>query len=250
MRVYILSLAVCLCAWEGLAEMRTWILTDGRTFDAELSGGISFDGDVKLIDAAGNEFKVPGDQLSPDDRNYVEITRVPKLDIDMLKSLKQIHFSSKVAERLNEVREPEIRASFGVRVKQVGTGSYDHELTAEIFVIGKQVFADRYILLARETVPFMLTKENGRRFEYESNEVIPLRDYSIADVARRGRKYHGYIVLITDELGRLVMHAESSNWLIDHVENLKKLRVGNYFDQQCVRRYPIRPDPMPQRTDL
>ncbi len=250
MRVFILSLAVCVCALEGFAGMRTWMLTDGSTFDAELSGAVSFDDNVKLNDATGNEIKVPYDKLSPDDQNYINISRVPKLDIDILKSLKQVHFSSKVAQRRNEVRDPEIRASFGVRIKQVGTGSYEHELTAEYFVIGKQVFADRYILLSRETVPFRLTRENSRRFEYESKQVVPLRDFYIANVARRGKQYYGYIVLVTDELGQLVTHEESSKWLIDNVENLKKLKVGNYLDQKCLRRYPIRPAPMPQRTDL
>lgn len=251
MRTYLLSLVVSLCALDGMAEMRAWVLADGRTFEAELSGAVSFDDNVKMIDAEGNELKVPFDQLSPDDRNYIDIKRVPKLDIDMLRSLPQVHFSSKVSQRLNEVRDPEIRASFGVRVKQVGTGTYDHELTAEIFVIGKQVFADRYILLMRESVPFRLNKGNGQRFEYESKKVIPLRDFYIGNnIARRGEKYHGYIILVTDELGHLVTHEESSKWLIDNVDNLKQLKAGNYLDQKCLRRYPARPDPVPQRTDL
>jgi hypothetical protein len=235
---------------EAPSGMRTWMLNDGRTIRAEMSDAVSFDDNVPLIDAAGALLKVPYSRLSPADREFIDISRVPELDIDILKSLRQVQFSSKVATYSHLVRDPEIRASFGVRVKQVGSGSYDHQLTAEIFAIGRQIYADRYLLIARDSVSFKLTRDNDRRFEYMSSQVYPLRDIYIGDYARRGEKYYGYIILVTDELGRLVAHEESSEWLIENVDNLRKLKVGNYLDQECNRRYPIRPDPMPQRTDL
>ena len=125
------------------AELRTWTMADGRTFDAELSRRDGSDRDnVKLVDAEGKEISIPLDQFSPLDQDYVEITRVPDIDIDLLRKLPQVHFSSKASERTYESRDPEIRARFGVRVKQTGSGMYNHELTAEFFAIGRQIYAD------------------------------------------------------------------------------------------------------------
>jgi hypothetical protein len=231
--------------------MRTWTLTDGTTFDAELSDAVSFDDNIKFNAEDGRELRIPPDRLSPEDREYISITRVPPLKIDFLKSLQQILFSSKVALSASGVRDPVIHARFGVRVKQLTTADYKHELSAEFFAIGRQVEADRYLVLAREYVPFHLTKENERTFEYESDNVTVIENFYLVNFrqvtyARRGHKYHGYIILIRDELGRIVAHEESVNWLFDHVDNLLKLRVGNYLDKECKRRYPVRPEPVVQ----
>jgi hypothetical protein len=223
------------------SALRTWTLTDGRTIEAELSNAVSFDDSVKLIDSNGREQKVPPNLLSEADRKYIAISRVPELDVDFLKSLRNVLYSSKL-ESGNKVRDPELHASFGVRVKQVGTGVYDHELKAEFFAVGRQIFADRYMVLARESVTFRLTRENERNFEYESKREVPLRDFYLnASYGHYGEKYHGYMVLVTDELGRLVAHEESPDWLFDHKEDMMKLHAGNYFDKECVRRPPIRP---------
>ncbi|MBN2786421.1 MAG: hypothetical protein JXR25_16495 [Pontiellaceae bacterium] len=226
---------------EDPCDMRTWTLTNGTTIQAELSGAVSFDETVKLIDPSGKELTIQSKQLSEADLEYIDIRNVPKLDIDFLKSMENILYSSRIAEGDN-VRDPELRASFGVRVKQVGTGNYSHELKAEFFAIGRQVFADRYILLAHESVPFRIDRESGKRFEFYSKREVPLRElYLNSSYGHYGEKYHGYIVLVSDELGRLVAHRESSIWLFDHLENLKQLKVGNYLDQTCIRRYPVRP---------
>jgi len=225
-------------------ETRTWTLLNGTTFEASLFEGVSFDDRVRLIDPQGKELRVPFGQLSEDDQKYIDITRVPELDIDFLKSFRQVLYSSKVAAYAGSVRDPELRASFGVRVKQVGSGDYDHELRAEFFAVGRQIYADCYMLLAREEVAFRLTRKNDKRFEYKSTKEVPMRDFYMRNFAHRGEKYHGYVVLVTDELGRLVAHEESSNWLINNGDNLKKLRVGNYFGQDCVRCDAVRPEPL------
>ena len=229
------------------AELRTWTLTNGQTLKAELSRQDRPGGDnVKLVDADGENISVPLDKLSPADQEYVDIARVPAIDVDLLRELRQVHFSSKVAAQTSDVREPEIRAQFGVRVKQTGFGTYKHELKAEIFAIGRQIYADCYMVLARESVSFRLSKENDKRFEYMSDRWAPLRDLylGVGQFARRGEKYHGYLILVTDELGRLVAHEESPDWLFDYRENMMKLKPGNYFDNHCIRRSPVRPDPI------
>ena len=100
------------------------------------------------------------------------------------------------------------------------------------------------MVLASEIVPFRLTRENERKFEYVSDRWTPLRDFYLGTYAQRGEKYHGYLILIRNELGHVVAHEESPDWLFDHIDNMMKLQPGNYFDNQCVRRPPIRPEPV------
>jgi hypothetical protein len=224
--------------------MRTWSLVDGRTFQAEYANRVSFDENIIFEDANGDELRIAMDQLSREDREYLDIIRVPKLEVDLLRKLPQVMFSSKTAENHRDYRDPEIRARFGVRVKQVGSGTYPHQLTAEVFAIGRQIYADRYIVLARETVPFHLTRENDRTFEYVSDRWVPLRDYHLRTFAHRGEKYHGYQVIIRDTFGNVVAHEESPDWLFDNLDNLIHLQPGNHFDKHCVRQPPIRPEPV------
>lgn len=241
-RMVLISLSL-LCVANG--ELRTWTLADGRTFEAAISSQDRHGGEkIRLVDANGKELSIPLDQFSIEDQEYVDITRVPAIDIDLLRKLPQVLFSSKEAERSNESRDPEIRARFGVRVKMTGTGTYNHELKAEIFAIGRQIYADRYMLLYRESVSFRLTKENDRRFEHLGHRSVTLRDFYLGDFAHRGEKYHGYLILVTDKFGHVVAHKESPEWLFDYKENMMKLKPGNYFDNQCVRRPPIRPEPV------
>lgn len=241
MYVFMLFLML-LCMTAGAdAQLRTWTLADGRTLEAELTSRVCFDDGVKLVDADGEEISILLDQLSPEDQEYIDIVRVPELDLDLLRKLPQVLFSKKGSGSL---RDPEIRARFGVRVKQKGSGTYNHELKAEYFAIGRQIYADRYMVLARESITFRLSKENDKRFEYVSDRWVPLRDFYMRKFAHRGEKYHGYLILVTDEFGNLVAHEESPDWLFDYSENMLKLRPGNYFDDQCVRRSPIRPEPL------
>lgn len=234
----------------AVAEMRTWTLNDGRTFEAEIAAGLPGINTVKMITGDGRKVEVPLDQLSAEDRKYIELSHPPKLEIDILKSLKTMLYSARLTKWGADVRPSDTRATFGVRVKQVGTGDYPYELKAELFAIGRQIYADRYILLDRETWTFRLTNENKRRFEEMGQNTITLQDFVMNDYydqqgfTSRGEKYHGYIIVVTDERGEIVAHNESSNWLWDNFDNLTKLRKGNYLDQTCARRYPIRPETM------
>jgi hypothetical protein len=68
--------------------------------------------------------------------------------------------------------------------------------------------------------------------------------YSDSKAVRRGEIYYGYLVVITDLRGEIVAIRSSKKWFEEHLENLRKLRVGNFFDEECKRCFPGRPDPL------
>ena len=60
-----------------------------------------------------------------------------------------------------------------------------------------------------------------------------------------GEKYASYLVTLTDERGRIIAKESPNNWLVENMDQLKKLSVGNYFDKRCRRTFPDRPPPVP-----
>ena len=234
---------------SGQAEMRMWTLADGRTFEAELVNLADFGKGFRMETADGEELMIFADKLSKNDQDYIALQKL-ELDIDFSEHLDQKLFSSKLAQRDGDVRDPELRATFSFRIKQKSNEPFDGELIAEFYAIGKQIApADRYILLARGKVPFRLTKENGRRFEYRmpTDEYVPLRDIYMGGnniYARRGRKYRGYLVTVSDKHGNIIAYRTPNKWLYENMDNLQKLPTGSFMDDECKQKYPIRPEPL------
>ena len=68
--------------------------------------------------------------------------------------------------------------------------------------------------------------------------------YNDSKAVNRGEIYYGYLVVIMDSRGEVIHIRSSSNWFKEHYENLKKLGIGNFFDDECNRCFPSRPVPL------
>ena len=222
---------------------RIWTLADGRTLEAEFVN--VFGGKVVLKNAKGKTRKVPLQQFSPEDIEYVELARPPAIDINFLNSLKTVSFTGGFYDFDFWHRYPEKWGNFGVQLKQTSTGEYNHGLDVEIFVVGQQREGGKYLLLDRQKFSFNPAKED-RRHEYHSPRKVELQDYpDYYGQWVHGDKYVGYVVTVTDERGEMIATAGPKKWLLENLVNLKKLRVGNYFDKSCTRTFPARPPLIP-----
>ena len=128
---------------------------------------------------------------------------------------------------------------FSARLKQTSAGQYNHELKVEFFAIGEEIEDDNYILFDRQESRFTPIKENGRSHTF-SGAMVPLRE-SVIFTERRGQKYGGYLVVVTDSRGMIVDYGASHKWLIDILGNLRQLPVGKHFDKTGARVEPPRP---------
>ena len=216
------------------AQMRTWTLVDGRTFEAQVMSLADFGDGIGMRDADGREFKISQNQLSANDRNYIKVKKL-QLDIDFSEHLDMKMFSSTLAQHYSDVRPPEERVTFSVRVKQRSNEAFDGELVVEFYAFGTQrdCPAKRFILLAYKKLPFKLTEDNGRRFEYRmpKSEYVPLPDIALGDWkgdnahSIRGRKYDTYLVTVSDTNGNVIAHRTPNKWLYENLDNLRKLPV-------------------------
>ncbi|RKX44344.1 MAG: hypothetical protein DRP64_06730 [Verrucomicrobia bacterium] len=212
-------------------EMRTWTLANGRTMEAEF---VSLIGTKAVLKNTGGRIKkVLFEQLSAEDRTYIELARPPAFNVNFSRKDRQHIFAGRYP------RPSENRGSYGVRFKQTGTGAYSHELQAEIFVIGQQnsKLTGKYVLLDRQQTTFTATRENQRSHEFYSD-----REVVLTGGIRQGIDYQGYLVTLTDVRGETIAVETSHQWLADHLDNLKELKVGNYFSKEdCKRTFPTRP---------
>jgi len=228
-------------------EMRTW--GDKKTLEAEF---VTVFGDkAVLTDSRGRLRKIPLAQLSDEDRMYVELARPPKFNIDLSKKTNKRIFPANLLYPSPIWVPTQFNYVFSTRLKQISAGEYNHELKVEFFAIGEEVEADNYILLDRQESRFTPTRENGRSHEF-SGITVPLRIYggftigaggplSTHDIERRGQKYGGYLVVVTDERGMIVDYGASHKWLLGILNNLRRLPPGKHFDKTGIRVEPPRP---------
>ena len=53
--------------------------------------------------------------------------------------------------------------------------------------------------------------------------------------------YGGYLIVVTDERGKIIDYGTSHEWLFENLEKLKKIPVGRHFDKTITRVHPPRP---------
>ena len=219
-------------------KIRTWTFLDGRTLEAELIN--TFGGKVVLKGSRRKTYKILMDNLSAKDIEYTELADPPAFDVDLINLLKQVRYNGGFYDIQYWGRPPEKRGTFGVRLKQTSAGDYNHELQVELFVVGQERSGDKYILLDHQKTAFTPSQEEQRTFEFQSQREVVLTNVEIIDWVR-GEKYLGYLVVVTDARGEVIMRKTSKKWLSENVENLRQLSVGNYMDKTCTRSYPSRP---------
>lgn len=225
---------------SGEDKIRTWAGPDGKMLNAEFVSVIG--NEVALKDSRGKLRKIPLAQLSGEDRLYIELARPPTFNIDFSKKSEQRFFKESTLIPGARWLPKHIDYVFSARLKQTSAGEYSHELSVEFFAIGEEIEGDNYILFDRQESHFTPTKENGRSHTF-SGKTVPLRE-SIIFVERRGQKYGGYLVVVTDLRGKIIDSGSSHKWLPGILDNLRELPVGRHFDKTGARVEPPRPKPI------
>ncbi len=241
----ILGLALLLINVCMGAEVRSWTLADGSSFEAEYI--IIMGGKANLRLPSGEIVKLALDQLAAEDRLYLELKNPPEFRIEFVRDRSQKVFDLMAGQEDYTLRPPEYRCHYGVKLKQRDTFAYKHELHFEFFSIGKERAGSGLILLDRQvTDPFLLTRENGWEYKFMSKREVVLQNYLYGDGPsdghqKRGRKYYGYLILLRDIHGQIIAMETSHDWLNENLETLMERGVGNYMDKTCTRIFPTRP---------
>jgi hypothetical protein len=220
---------------EPESRYRIWSTTDGKGVEAELVSVMG--GNVVLKTIKGKQFKLPVSKLTDGDREYTELESPPEFNITFTKSSAQ-----RILEMspFNNRAPPQILDyTFGVKLNQKSARVYNHELKVEFFAIAEEISGDRYILVDHQEKQFVPTKENKRSCSF-SGHTVEFMKFDL-DGQMRGKKYSGYLVMLTDKRGKIIQYSASSPWLWEHIENLRNIPVGRYMDKTCTRVHPTSP---------
>ena len=242
-----LTLSLTVCAH---GEMRTWTSLPEKTIEAEYVK-ILFD-DVVLKDANGAELRIPLELFSGEDLKYLELANPPTLSVDFMKSADQDFVPDTPFDTGGPLPESPtlLIYTFGARVKQRDAQTYEYPLQLELYAFTQQRYdPDKYHLICRtESEPFVLSSDNGRRFEFTGPHRHQVLSYTLyvnylSWEELRGEKFAESLVLVRDERGEIIAYNTTKNWIYNNLENLEKLPVGAWMDEECKRTHPTPPKP-------
>lgn len=229
----------CLCA-----EARTWTSTGGETFEGEL---IVVIGDKAVIrNPNGDELKIPLTRFSKDDLTFMELENPPTFKIDVSRKSEQHRWPQKYKTYEAWELPPTFDYVFTTKLKQMSAGSYGKELHVQVFVIGEEVNGDNYILLDRMESTFTPSQQKDLSYQFSSRKVRLFNYEFYLDGGKRGQKYGGFLVIITDSRGKVIAQKTPKKWLNDIVDPLKELALGAHFDKTGARVFPPRPKLRPK----
>ena len=226
--------AVAAAPQEPVVEdpMRIWGEPDGKRLEARFLTVIG--GKAVLEDSRGRQRKIPLARLSGEDREFIEFAQPPEFNIDFSKQSTQRHIPESPDITGNPPKV--LDYVFSARLAQTSAGIYNHELKVEFFALGREVNGDNFILLERQESQFTPTAENRRSHTFHGDTVTLVQ--TVAYFGRgetRGRKYGGYLVVVTDERGRIVDHGASNKWLPGILGQLRSLPLNSHFDKTGTR---------------
>ena len=215
-------------------RMREWTI-GGKTLRAKF---ITTIGDKAVLqNASGKQRKIPLKRLLEEDLRYVGLARPPVFKIDL--SRKSSQRSDPPSPFNGSIPPTILDYAFTAKLKQTSTGSYNHELTVEFFALAREVMGDKHILLDRQESRFVPAEQEDGSFKFSGKTASTCACVVMTDL--RGSKYYGYLVVVSDERGKIIQHAASNEWLFENLDNLKNLKVGNYMDKTGTRAYPTPP---------
>ena len=239
-QVGVLSVFLFVACAFGADETPTWTLLDGSTFEATYKALMGRT--VVMENSKGKQVKFPLNQFSAEDRERIELKNPPQFKIGFRKKSKLRQVSTRFDEKSLKGIPVVNYFTFGARVEQRSAGAYNHEVNIEFFAIGAQRHHNnKYILLDHQITSFTPTDENKRSFEFWSPRTVELEEYSIYSYETRGKKYDTYLIILTDKNGEVIETKSEKKWPLENLENLRKLTIGSFMDDTCVRVYPGRP---------
>ncbi|MGE4489726.1 MAG: hypothetical protein AB7E95_09300 [Kiritimatiellales bacterium] len=234
-------LIIFLVNCSAVAAERAWAKKDGTSFKAEFVKEIFGSAMFKTSD--GGKLFVDISDLSQTDVTFIHTMVPPKVEISFSKR-------SGLKERSIFARdEDEIEIVTGaVSVRKVSKAPYEGKVTVEVFMIGREIATPEvYYLLDRKRETFIFDEEKKNIHVFEVP--VEVRWYREYNNQSRGRKFAGYVAIVTDSNGVDFGFSSDLDWITeDKVESLRKLRAHNFLSKRCRKTSVPRPDYYTERA--
>ena len=222
------------------AELRTWTLKNGKTKEAEYV--LIMSDTVILKTKRGRQLKLPINQLSLEDLDWLVLANPPKLKIQIKKRQTSIKFGWMPNLGSNNSPPKDSFFARGVTVTKESSKPYPNELKIELFSFADEIDGKNFVLLDRVSTNITLSAENEYSCTLWTKKARLNDENDWFSQQRRGEKPKGQMVIITDERGVIIDSNISNKWMLDILEELREFPVGKHFNKAGERVWPPQPD--------
>jgi hypothetical protein len=229
------ALAAFFIGAQAHAEMRVWEDKAGLQVKADFVREIF--GLVELRRPDGSIHTISLKDLSPEDMQYVRTRVPPEVSIDVQKKERPKVRNDKFVQGGDVINVITLEIS----LHKESSAPYDGVLSAEVYLVGKEVATDDYRMLGKRLSRVEFTEENEGIFTFSvSADERVYEEYN--GLETRGAEYDGYLVVVADANGQRQTFKTNLSWLEDeNVDKLRRFYVGSFFDENCRRRSVPRP---------
>jgi len=216
------------------AEMRIWSDRDGKQVAAEFSKEAF--GKVFLRDVTGKMIPIDVENLSSNDAKYIRTMVSPKIEVKVVTKTKSV----KANEYNNDLQQMWI-VTETIQIRKTSSPRFDGKLSGEVYLVGKDIVSDRYVMLCRERFSPAFSEEKNKNYEFSvSAEVCRFEDYNGQD---RGYEYAGHLVVVFGPQGdRLATATDLSRFSDEALDSLRAFSYFTFFDQDGRKRSTPRPE--------
>lgn len=215
-----LWISICAFVWASgyaMAEYRIWTAAGGSVVEAELVRGIG--DEVLLRFRSGKEVRIPLDQLSLEDQEYVMLATPPELNIDVVSD-----FTRRKKGNENSQTQYETGAC-RVAIKQVRAAVYPAALKAVLYLFARDVSHDNFYVADIVPSSFSLMKLSDGQHTFESSQVA----FRLEKHKKRGDEYAGYLVMVYDASGGLIAVKGSRSSFEQNARRIEKMAKNDRF---------------------
>lgn len=220
------TLAILL-AHSAAAEMRTWTDVRGNKIEAEMLENMN--GQITLVRAKGGEAHISISNLSAADQKYVLVNSPPKIEISVseVTDRKNQGFSFEDSEDSNNDIDVQVQTSsshYKATLKKSGTIPYGKPIQAELYVFGYKSQDDAFVLMSKTIKKFTFDQGDIKdKYVFESN---PVTTKSLQGNRKAGTKYHGNLLVLVDEKGRVFNAKGSRSRMQEFTAQIRKMDAG------------------------
>lgn len=222
MKVLMVIAALGLLTGSVQAEMRIWADKKGNTIEAEF---INIMGNkVVLKTPDGKIHKVPKAGLCANDQKYLAANIPPtlKISVDVDKDRDTISsYSSTYGTYGSETKQEVITCA--VEIKKTNREACSKKFKAYIYVFSESLASKQYRVLDISETEMSFVKTKSASFNSDP-VTIQFSDNSYS--GKSGYKYSGYLVVVEDESGRIIMTEASKNGFASNAGLIRKVKEG------------------------
>jgi len=225
-KFFTLFLAVILLHETASAEMRIWRQKDGSAVEGEYMRYQSGRVYLKDPNRKTHSIVIEKANLCDEDLRYLSSKIPPEVDIK---------FRVKLSKEKGEYADPDATCiDTKITLTKISKEPFTGTLTAELYLVRKEIATDDYRILAKKLVGFQFPNDTANSvFETElSSKARTIFGAPGGADEDRGWTYEGYLIVVLAPDGEIIKYKTDLQWLTQEtLGTFRKMPTYWFFDK-------------------